>query len=319
MEAKQKIPALTLYCCNICKTKPDQLSHHKAHLTTQKHIYKKKCFEQCINTSFFNIYNFHQYKDDTSLCKKNKIEEFEKDTGLKFIHGNKMCHDAIRDWHYSKDTLLDEEFPNTIIPLETSFETKEKYENSVKHIIEVNETVTIINEENEVNNEVNEENDKKNKSIKPHFINKKIIKLINEIKPNIENYDIDFFINMAVEEQEPYVIALIMYKLNYNNVYLKKVDHKIIHKKMNKIMSYNDKCWIYKDTINNDNSMNIRNNLRATISKNISPILEEKIKEYTETSNEYMALTKMIHKLNFTMFKNDVMRVAEYLFTTDTL
>ena len=141
MEAKQKIPALTLYCCNICKTKPDQLSHHKAHLTTQKHIYKKKCFEQCINTSFFNIYNFHQYKDDTSLCKKNKIEEFEKDTGLKFIHGNKMCHDAIRDWHYSKDTLLDEEFPNTIIPLETSFETKEKYENSVKHIIEVNETV----------------------------------------------------------------------------------------------------------------------------------------------------------------------------------
>ena len=63
-------------------------------------------------------------------------------------------------------------------------------------------------------------------------------------------------------------------------------------------MSYNDKCWIYTDTINNDNSMNIRNNLRATISKNISPILEEKIKEYTETSNEYMALTEMIHKLN---------------------
>ena len=45
-------PALTLYCCNICKTKPDQLSHHKSHLTTQKHIFKKKCFENCINTSF---------------------------------------------------------------------------------------------------------------------------------------------------------------------------------------------------------------------------------------------------------------------------
>ena len=84
-------------------------------------------------------------------------------------------------------------------------------------------------------------------------------------------------------------------------------------------MNYNDKCWVYKNTINNDNSTNIRNNLRATISNNLSPILEEKIKEYTETSNEYMALTKMIHKLNFTMFKNDVMRVAEYLFTTDTL
>jgi hypothetical protein len=124
---------------------------------------------------------------------------------------------------------------------------------------------------------------------------------------------------MAVEEQEPYVIALIMYKLNYKNICLKKIDHKIIHKKMNKIMKYNDNCWIYKDTINNDNSMNIRNNLRSTISKNISPILEEKIKEYTETSNEYMALTKMIHKLKLTMFKNEVMKIAEYIFTTDTL
>jgi hypothetical protein len=306
MEAKPKILAGTLYCCNICKTKPDQLSHHKSHLTTQKHIFKKKCFEQCINTSFFNIYNFHQCKDDTSLCKKNKIEEFEKDTGLKFIHGNKMCHDSIRDWHYSKDALLDEEFPNTIIPLETSFETKEKYENSVKHIIEVNETVNIINEEN----------DKTNKNKITNCEHKKII---NKIKPDIENYDIEFFINMAVEEQEPYVIALIMYKLNYKNICLKKIDHKIIHKKMNKIMKYNDNCWIYKDTINNDNSMNIRNNLRSTISKNISPILEEKIKEYTETSNEYMALTKIINKLKLTMFKNEVMRVAEYIFTTDTL
>lgn len=309
MEAKPKILAGTLYCCNICKTKPDQLSHHKSHLTTQKHIFKKKCFEQCINTSFFNIYNFHQCKDDTSLCKKNKIEEFEKDTGLKFIHENKMCHDAIRDWYYSKNALLDEEFPNTIIPLETSFETKEKYENSVKHIIEVNETVNIINEEN----------DKTNKNKTPNCEHKKIINLINKIKPDIENYDIDFFINMAVEEQEPYVIALIMYKLNYKNICLKKLDHKIIHKKMNKIMKYNDNCWIYKDTINNDNSMSIRNNLRTTISKKISPILEEKIKEYTETSNEYMGLTKIIHKLKLTMFKNEVMRVAEYIFTTDTL
>ena len=314
MEAKPKILAGTLYCCNICKTKPDQLSHHKAHLTTQKHIFKKKCFEQCINISFFNVYNFHQYKDDMSLCKINKIEAFEKDTGLTFIHGNKTCHDAIRDWHYSKDELLDEEFPNTIIPLETSFETKEKYENSVKHIIEVNETVTIINDHIEKNkeSEINDTNDKTNKKL--FVINKKIREKINEIKANIENYDMDFFINMVVEEQEPYVIALILYKLNYKNICLKKIDHKIIHNKMNRIMSYNDNCGIYIDRINNANSMSIRNNLRTTISKNISPILEEKIKGYSETSDEYMALTKIIHKLKMTMFKNDVMRIAEYIF-----
>jgi hypothetical protein len=309
MESKPKILAGTLYCCNICKTNPDQLSHHKAHLTTQKHIFKKKCFEQCINTSFFNIYNFHQCKDNTSLCKKNKIEEFEKDTGLKFIYENKTSHDAIRDWHYSKDALLDEEFPNTIIPLETTFETKEKYENSVKHIIEVNETVTIVNDHIETN--------KTNKNKKPSFMNKVIKEKIDEIKSNIENYDIDFFINMDIEEL--YIVALILYKLNYKNICLKKINHKIIHNKMNRIMSYNDKCWIYTNTVNNDNSMNIRNNLRTDISKNISPILEEKIKEYTETSNEYMTLTKIIYKLKMTMFKNDVMRIAEYIFTTDTL
>ena len=61
----------------------------------------------------------------------------------------------------------------------------------------------------------------------------KIREKINEIKANIENYDMDFFINMVVEEQEPYVIALILYKLNYKNICLKKIDHKIIHNKMN--------------------------------------------------------------------------------------
>jgi restriction endonuclease S subunit len=34
-----------LYVCEICKTKPDQLSHHKSHLDTQKHKDKKELFE----------------------------------------------------------------------------------------------------------------------------------------------------------------------------------------------------------------------------------------------------------------------------------
>jgi type I restriction-modification system DNA methylase subunit len=34
-----------LYMCSICDTKPDQISHHKAHLETQKHIDKKELFE----------------------------------------------------------------------------------------------------------------------------------------------------------------------------------------------------------------------------------------------------------------------------------
>ena len=35
----------TAYQCQICKTKPDQISHHKSHLTTQKHKDKKSIFE----------------------------------------------------------------------------------------------------------------------------------------------------------------------------------------------------------------------------------------------------------------------------------
>ena len=34
-----------IYTCEICKTKPDQLSHHKTHLYTQKHKDKKELFE----------------------------------------------------------------------------------------------------------------------------------------------------------------------------------------------------------------------------------------------------------------------------------
>ena len=34
-----------IYTCEICKTKPDQLSHHKTHLDTQKHKDKKELFE----------------------------------------------------------------------------------------------------------------------------------------------------------------------------------------------------------------------------------------------------------------------------------
>jgi len=33
------------YTCEICKTKPDQISHHKSHLETQKHKDKKELFE----------------------------------------------------------------------------------------------------------------------------------------------------------------------------------------------------------------------------------------------------------------------------------
>ena len=313
MDGNQQIPqASTLYCCNICKTKPDQISHLKTHLTTQKHIFKKKCFEQCVYTTFLAISIFHQNKDNEPLRSKKIIDEFEKDTGLQFIQGNRTSHNAMRDWRLSKDRLLDEEFPDTIIPLETSFETEEKYKNSVKQIIETNETIIVTNEENK-------KGKKYGGNSKQPLLDDETQNLILEIKSNIENYDMDFFINMAIEKQEPYVIALIIYKQNHNYISFKRVEHKIIHQKTNKIMKHWNKCWIYKDIINDDNSNKICDNLRKTISTSIYDMFNEKIKDFTNTSNGYMSLTKMMHKLKLTMFKNEVMKITEQIFTTDIL
>ncbi len=46
------------------------------------------------------------------------------------------------------------------------------------------------------------------------------------------------------------------------------------------------------------------------------------MEEYTKTSNEYMALTKITNKLKINSltprFKNDVINIAEYIYTINT-
>ena len=280
-------PALTLYCCNICKTKPDQLSHHKAHLTTQKHIFRKKCFETCINTSF--MLNRDIIVKRITGEDKARIEQFEKDTGIKFVKGERTSHDAIRDWTFARIGLLNEEFPGNIIPLVMNFDTEDAYKNSVIKMIEINETLTVRNED-------------------PDPLNNDEIK---NIVHNIENHDIDFFINMVLKTPEPYVFALIMYKQNYQTIYLKHIERNIIHQKSNRPMRFKDKSWAYKD-INNENNCNeIANNLRKTISTSVANIFIQKIEE---KPSEYHELSSIIHKLRLTSFKSDVMKKLEQLF-----
>jgi hypothetical protein len=282
-------PTLTLYCCNICKTKPDQLSHHKAHLTTQKHIFRKKCFETCINTSF--MLNRDIIVKRITGEDKARIEQFEKDTGIKFVKGERTSHDAIRDWTFARIGLLNEEFPGNIIPLVMNFDTEDAYKNSVIKMIEINETLTVRNED-------------------PETVNNDEIK---NIVHNIENYDIDFFVNMALKTFEPYVIALIMYKQNYQTIYLKHIERNIIHQKSNRPMRFKDKCWAYKDINNNGDSNEIANNLRKTISTSVADIFIQKIEENC-IHIKYGELSNIIHKLKLTMFKNDVMKNLEMLF-----
>ena len=280
-------PVLTLYCCNICKTKPDQISHHKAHLTTQKHIFRKKCFETCINTSF--MLNRDIIVKRITGEDKARIEQFEKDTGIKFVKGERTSHDAIRDWTFARIGLLNEEFPGNIIPLVMNFDTEDAYKNSVIKMIEINETLTVRNED-------------------PETVNNDEIK---NIVQNIENYDFDFFVNMALKTFEPYVIALIMYKQNYQTIYLKHIERNIIHQKSNRPMRFKDKSWAYKDINNNGDSNEIANNLRKSISTSVADIFIQKIEE---KPSEYHELSNIIHKLRLTSFKSDVMKKLEQLF-----
>lgn len=70
-----------LYICSICGTKPDQISHHKMHLETQKHIDKKELFELKLSKlskdELLKKYNTDDIKTITE-CNENVIQDQKK-------------------------------------------------------------------------------------------------------------------------------------------------------------------------------------------------------------------------------------------------
>ena len=76
----------TLYICNICETKPDQLSHHKLHLKTQKHTDKKEIFKLKLNNlsndeliDNYNSNNIDEIMDNYETDIKKLKNEFNYD------------------------------------------------------------------------------------------------------------------------------------------------------------------------------------------------------------------------------------------------
>ena len=59
------------YSCGICKTQPDQISHHKTHILTQKHKDKYELFELKLSKlseeQLLNKYNTTSIKD---ICEQ---------------------------------------------------------------------------------------------------------------------------------------------------------------------------------------------------------------------------------------------------------
>ena len=67
------------YYCGICSTKPDQLSHHKLHINTQKHKDKKEIFE----------FKLSKLSDNEKMIQYNIIDTNEILKKIELIINNK--------------------------------------------------------------------------------------------------------------------------------------------------------------------------------------------------------------------------------------
>lgn len=73
-----------LYTCEICKTKPDQISHHKSHLKTQKHNDKKELFKLKLEKlSKDELLSEHNENDIEEIIKNKETKASESIKKLK--------------------------------------------------------------------------------------------------------------------------------------------------------------------------------------------------------------------------------------------
>ena len=88
----------TFHFCKICSTKPDQLSHHKAHLTTQKH--KNNYENAIIDMKIFSIFGYVKPADwEKSEYKDYIINKYLKETAM---NETEMNEKLIKKWILDK-------------------------------------------------------------------------------------------------------------------------------------------------------------------------------------------------------------------------
>ena len=169
----------TCYYCNICKTKPDQLSHHKAHLKTQKHIFQKNSFKQCIEKHY-------QWPH---LSREKCMQMFENEVGLIW---NKENRDEFLKWRLDTQICLLKLYPNVIYPENISaLCCKENWHKDIENIEKI--SIAFI---------------ESNESVKTFVEQKSFNKIINKNKL----IDEPFTIFDAVKNSSEYDIALLLFK-----------------------------------------------------------------------------------------------------------
>ena len=275
MEEQQPSNFAIQYYCTICDTKPDQLSHHKAHLKTQKHIFKKKCFEQCVNMTIFHIHN------TKNMDKKEVIQMFEDDMNFKYIDGDEESISKFLEWRLSREELLKNEFPKSIIPRpELKSDNSEFLTNWLKTIVETNETIVL----------------------KPKKTNASIEKIKTEnyksFKDIINDNTIDDLVNIAINCPTAYDIAIILYKLNSEKFSFK---------------SFTGNVWVDKSDTS-ILSTYILSDLRNQISTTIKNIFEEFNTNLSLESEKKKNCSLIIQQLVTTKMKNDIIKEVREMF-----
>jgi hypothetical protein len=89
------------YFCEVCDTKPDQFSHHKAHLQTQKHV--KNCESFVVDMKIFSMM-FKQIRPNKwheSEYKDYIISKYKSDK--RDINGDVVNYDEIKEWIISQN------------------------------------------------------------------------------------------------------------------------------------------------------------------------------------------------------------------------
>ena len=105
------------YTCEICKTKPDQLSHHKMHIDTQKHKDKKELFELKLSKLSLNeLQKLHNTTDISIIVDENEINTYIPiETNKKLINmDNNDKNNIINNKEMSNDEKQKVELSNNV-------------------------------------------------------------------------------------------------------------------------------------------------------------------------------------------------------------
>jgi type I restriction enzyme, S subunit len=96
------------YQCNICNSKPDQLSHHNKHLITEKHKDKRSIFElQLKSMSKEDLEQKYKTTNIEEIIKKNETKEISKLKIIEKTMDSKKYKTNTLIYENSNDTMTD--------------------------------------------------------------------------------------------------------------------------------------------------------------------------------------------------------------------